>query len=163
MVANAISGIHCRRRTAGNYLFIDFCSEKPTQVLTIHPSYIRLIVFSIGITALLLAVDSLQDSLIYKWSWILIIYFTFLSAINFQFINFALKKNGGNIVPYYFGSMTVRFLVSILIVFLVIYIDRENSISFAINFIILYLLFLGFEIFWLIKRIESNEEDVHHE
>lgn len=71
-------------------------------------------------------------------------------------LNFAVKKNKGNIMLYFFGSMIFRFFLSIILAFIVIYLDRSHSIIFAINFIVLYLLFLGFEIFAIITKLAPD-------
>ena len=47
--------------------------------------------------------------------------------------------------------MVVRFLLSIVLVFVVIMVDRTNAAVSAINFVILYFLYLGYEVMSMIK------------
>jgi hypothetical protein len=56
----------------------------------------------------------------------------------------------------FFSAMMLRLFVSIIIAVIIIYFDRANSTIFALNFLILYLLYLGFEIYYLISILQPR-------
>lgn len=117
----------------------------------------------LGLTAILLAaiyaVKHFNPAIIYDYAIYFLIYFFFLSLLNHQFIRFALKNKGGDFTSFYYVSMLIRFFLSITIIFIVIYLDKENRIAAAINFIVLYFAYLAFEIIWLLKKLNFDSKE----
>ena len=106
--------------------------------------------------AILLIVNHFQPSLIYSYTFYFLIYFFFLSLISHQFINFALKNKEGDFTSFYYLSMLIRFFLSIIIIFIVIYLDREHAVVASLNFLVIYFIYLAFEVVALIKSLKSN-------
>ncbi len=113
-----------------------------------------------GLTLILLAVvliiKHFEPSLIYTYTLYFLIYFFFLSLLNHQFIRFALKNTEGDFTSFYFVSMLIRFFLSITIIFVIIYVDRGNAVVASLNFLILYFIYLAFEVVALVKSLNSN-------
>lgn len=113
-----------------------------------------------GLTFILLAVvliiEHFHSSLIYNYTTYFLIYFFFLSLLNHQFINFAVKNKDGDFTSFYYVSMLIRFFLSIIIIFVIIYVDRENAIVASLNFLILYFIYLAFEVVALVNSLKSN-------
>ncbi len=90
----------------------------------------------------------------YDYQWLLVFYFFILTMVSLMIVERTAKKNMDNVSKGFFGAMMLRFFLSIIIALVVIYFDREGAIVFALNFIILYLLYLGFEIYYLINNLQ---------
>lgn len=120
--------------------------------------------FSILLVGAALLVHDSNPSLVYRHTWLFIIYFYFLSAITLSLLNFAVAKNKGNFALFFFGSMIVRFFLSIIIVFIIMFVDRQNLVIIATNFVIAYLLFLGLDIFLVAasaNRHPQKDQDIN--
>lgn len=115
--------------------------------MTLKKSLILLTIFTGIISGIFFLVDGSRMLLVYDRIWLFIIYFYFLSAIIFTLLNFAVAKNKGAYALFFFGSMIVRFFLSIIFVFIIMFVDRLNMVTIGINFVILYLLFLGLDIY----------------
>lgn len=133
--------------------------KKFAQIVKKHSFVIALLGLTIFLLAVVYAVRQFYPAIIYDYTIYFLIYFFFLSLLNHQFIRFALKNKGGEFTSFYFVSMLIRFFLSIIIIFVVIYVDRENRITAAISFMILYFAYLAFEIIWLLKKININSKE----
>lgn len=91
---------------------------------------------------------------LYDYQWLLVFYFFILTMISLIIVEKTAKKDLDNVSKGFFGAMMLRFFLSIIIALVVIYFDREGAMVFAVNFIILYLLYLGFEIYYLINNLQ---------
>lgn len=115
----------------------------------------------VGLTLILLAVvfavKHFLPLLIYDYTIYFLIYFFFLSLLSYQFIRFALKNKGGEVTTFYFLSMVVRFFLSVIIIFVLIYVDRENAVVASLNFLVLYFIYLAFEVISLVLTIKRND------
>lgn len=61
-------------------------------------------------------------------------------------------------VMIYFGTAAVRLFISAGLALLLIMIDRSNIIAFVANFMGLYLLYLGFEIYAILSIFRKHSE-----
>ena len=66
------------------------------------------------------------------------------------------KKNQDRFLAVYFSAMIGRLFISIIFAAIFILTDRAHVFNFAINFLILYLLFLGFEIYGIMTNLRHN-------
>lgn len=66
------------------------------------------------------------------------------------------RKNPENFLAVYFSAMIGRLFISIIFATVFILTDRAHVFNFAINFLILYLLFLGFEIYGIITNLRHH-------
>lgn len=69
-------------------------------------------------------------------------------------------QNGKRFVSAYMISRTVKILSCLLFLFLYIFLNKEDSIRFAIAFMVIYFLFAIFEIVVLKKENESKSTAV---
>lgn len=93
---------------------------------------------------------------IYDYQWLLVFYFFMLTLISLMIVERTAEKNMDNVSKGFFLAMMLRFFLSIIIALVVIYFDRIGAIVFAVNFIILYLLYLGFEIYYLVNNLHLS-------
>jgi hypothetical protein len=108
--------------------------------------------------AVILFVKYLQESWIYQHILLLTGLFFLLSLVNLGVVNLGYRRKEASIANYYLISTIVRLFVSVIIALLFIYFDRENSIIFAVNFIVLYLIFLGFDISATLTKLAAQSE-----
>lgn len=118
-------------------------------------SLLSLTAFSILLVVVSYLIKSISEGFIYSNIIYFIIYYYFLSVINLSFINFAIAKNKGNFILYYLASMVVRLFLSFIVAFLFMYIDRDHMVVIGVNFIVLHLLFLGLELFFVITKVKK--------
>jgi len=112
--------------------------------------------FTLIVGVLQVIVGKFKMEWMYGFQWFLVLYFFILTLISLMIVERTARKNIDNLSKGFFGAMMLRFFLSIIIALIVIYLDRENAIIFSVNFIILYLLYLGFEIYYLVKNLQPR-------
>jgi len=110
--------------------------------------------FTLIVGAILFLIGKFKTEWIYEYQWLLVLYFFVLTLISLMIVEKTAKKDVDQISKGFFGAMMLRFFLSIILALVVIYFDRDGASVFAVNFIILYLLYLGFEIFYLINHLQ---------
>ncbi len=94
--------------------------------------------------------------LLYTYQWYLLLYFYLITVLSIVIIEKTTQKDAEKLAKGFFSAMMLRLFVSVIIAIIIIYIDRVNSTIFALNFLILYLLYLGFEIYYLISILQPR-------
>lgn len=63
------------------------------------------------------------------------------------------------------AGMGIRFFLSLIFIFIAVFVLQDNIVSFVLNFFILYLLYTSFEIYFLLcnLRPDSKKDEVHCE
>ena len=115
--------------------------------------------FGLFLIFISISIKQIKPEWIYNLYIWLIGYFITITFASLVVVDKAIEKDPENIARNYFGAMIFRLFVSLIIALLFIYFDRENSIVFAGNFIILYLMFLGFEIYALMANLQAHSEE----
>jgi len=108
-------------------------------------------------------VYQLNAGLLYTHQWYLLLYFYLITVLSIVIIEKTTQKDAEKLAKGFFSAMMLRLFVSVIIAIIIIYFDRVNSTIFALNFLILYLLYLGFEIYYLISILQprlSSERQV---
>ena len=118
-----------------------------------HWSFYR---FSIIVFTAVFALTFLVPQLIYHQVWIILVFFFLLTLASLIIIEKITKKNPKNFLAVYFSAMIARLFISIIFATVFILTDRENVFNFSINFLFLYLLFLGFEIYGIITNLRHH-------
>ena len=67
-------------------------------------------------------------------------------------------KNKADFHIYYMGSMTIRMLASMFFLLAFLLYMSENQIVFAINFLITYFAYTGFEIYYLLTNLRPDSK-----
>ncbi len=112
--------------------------------------------FTVLIGFIIYMTGRFKSDWLYDYQWFLVAYFYIITMISLIVIELTARKKAENISKGFFGAMMVRLFVSIILALLIIYFDRENSTVFAVNFILLYLLYLGFEIYYLLTNLQPR-------
>jgi hypothetical protein len=101
-------------------------------------------------------VYQLNAGLLYSHQWYLLLYFYLITFLSLAVIEKTTHRDAEKLAKGFFTAMMLRLFVSVIIAIVIIYYDRVNSTIFAMNFLILYLLYLGFEIYYLISILQPR-------
>ena len=80
---------------------------------------------------------------------------TLLTGLLTQYL---LKISKENSVPILLGSSLIRLLASLGFVFVILWSSTENILWFVVDFFIIYLLYLLFDIYTLITNLQPHSE-----
>lgn len=124
------------------------------------PSWIQALLkvsyFTIFLILVILGLKWLNTAVISQWAWIMTAFFYLITAGGIILILMKTTENIELFARYYIIVMILRLLLAILFVAAGLYLDIENKVIFVSNFLALYLLFLGFEIYYLITNLHSR-------
>jgi len=119
--------------------------------------------FSLVVFTAVFILTFLVPQYIYHQVWIILVFFFLLTLASLVIIEKFTNKNSKNFLGIYFTAMIARLFISIMFATIFILTDRSHVFNFAINFLFLYLLFLGFEIYGIITNLrhhfKSGSED----
>ncbi|QHT69027.1 hypothetical protein GXP67_21435 [Rhodocytophaga rosea] len=119
---------------------------------------LKLLGFTAVIAAGLYIAEKTIPAYVHPEKWTLLIFFVALSLISHRITQRGVQKNKDNLVLYYFSTMLLRLVVSIGVLVYYMYTKTPDIFLLVINFFILYLLFVGFEINWLLTNLRRNSE-----
>jgi hypothetical protein len=88
--------------------------------------------------------------------WIIVGFFILLTLASLYVIEKMTRKKGDNFLAVYFSAMVGRLFISIIFAAIFILTDRSHVFNFSINFLVLYLLFLGFEIYGIMTNLRHH-------
>ncbi len=91
--------------------------------------------------------------------WVMLAFFLIVALISHYITEIGVRKRKDNIVNYYFSTMLLRLLLSIAFIGFFVYSKAEDIFLFVANFFILYLLYVGFEIYWLLTNLRRNSKN----
>ena len=64
--------------------------------------------------------------------------------------------NPDNFSAVYFSAIIIRLFISVIFAAILVLTDREHVFAFSTNFLVLYLLFLGFEINGIMTNLHNH-------
>lgn len=79
--------------------------------------------------------------------WLIYAFFLAIAFLNYQLMKGAFENNREKFITYFMASVVVRLILSLLFLGTFVFTKVENLQLFAINFFVLYLCALVFEIF----------------
>jgi hypothetical protein len=88
--------------------------------------------------------------------WKIISFFLILTWLTGIFSNYLLEISKENSVNILLGAIGIRFLGSIGFIAIMLMLGQENLILFVINFFVIYLFYLLFDIYTLIANLRPN-------
>ena len=118
--------------------------------------FFRLIVFTAVLAAVFFLLDYFESGLLHEHIWRFLAFFSIQGYMTSRIIFLGAERSNGYIIPYYFVAMSLRFFCSVFVAFLFLYLGVENRLAFALNFFMLYLCFLWFEISLLLTNLRQN-------
>lgn len=112
-------------------------------------------------TLILLAIIFLAPLLVsiplfHTLKWVLIIFFVASSYISRQITHFGLEERNEKFPAYYLTSTVIRMVLSLIFLFVFVYLKIENLFLFVANFLAFYFFYVGFEIYYLFGNLRPN-------
>jgi hypothetical protein len=117
---------------------------------------VRLFLFILILAAAILGIDQAVTSLVHPLAWWILGFFTVITLAGHWFIQKGLHQYKDAFMSIYLGVLGFRFLLSLLFIGIFIYKRIPEMLTFVINFFVLYLLFLGFEIYGVLGNLRRN-------
>ena len=117
----------------------------------LHVSY-----FTSGIILIAFLLNALYKPFLSDWTGYMIAFFFIITLLGIGIIAMKFIADAESFVKYYFLVMVGRLLLGVIFVTIGLYVLNENKVIFVANFLILYLLYLGFEIFYIIAKFQSR-------
>ena len=118
----------------------------------------RKLLFLFSVTSIVLFLLQFIKSipLIHPRIWEIQIFFfcTFLIAIRINQIG--LSRPAKQFHIFYFASMTIRFFLAAIYLFLMVLNTKYQIVTFICDFIVMYLLYTWFEIYFLIHNLRTD-------
>ena len=92
------------------------------------------------------------DQLLHAYVWYLLGFMIAVTATAYYVTRLGVNYDPDNFQLYHFASMGFRMLLSIFVIFLYIYFNKEGRLQFVFNFFALYFVFTAFEIYSLLAN-----------
>lgn len=120
------------------------------------PYLLKLLGFTLLLWAAVLTIRAVVSAAIDpRAEWILI-FFSLLTFLSLRMIETFSTPDGTSFMTIYFGTMVFRLFLSVTAASVFILTERENVLVFAVNFMVFYLLYLGFEIYTLFSILRDH-------
>lgn len=119
-------------------------------------SWLALFLYALALSFITFLTNTLAPTLVYPGAYFIIIFFLLLTLFTHYVTLQGLKHAPDKFALIYLGTMTFRLLISFGIILIVFLQDIPDRITFVINFAIVYLAFLIFEIYALLTTLRSN-------
>jgi hypothetical protein len=116
----------------------------------------KFIVLLVILTIVVYGLKTIYPNLIHPLIWVNQIYFSIAFGLTYLLSGFAIKKMPDKMHLFYMGAMAVRFLLSIMFIFISLLLIRSNQVAFALNFFVLYLIYSWFEIYLLLRNLRAD-------
>ena len=116
----------------------------------------QILIYTALVVITILIVKLLEPHWIYRHVWVIVIFLLLITMGTIQLTHLASKKLNKQFIQVYFAIMTIRLLISLAFALVFVIKDRENVLVFGLNFIILYLLYLGFEIYTILTNLRTH-------
>ncbi|WKN29994.1 hypothetical protein PZB74_13570 [Porifericola rhodea] len=119
-------------------------------------SWLALFLFALVVALLVFLVQQIVPIWVYHGAYYIVLFFLLLTLLTQYLTQMGLKHAPDKFAFVYLGTMTLRLIISIGIILIVLLQDIPDKITFVINFAIVYLAFLIFEIYALLTTLRSN-------
>ncbi|MFB9863237.1 hypothetical protein EFA69_04185 [Rufibacter immobilis] len=98
------------------------------------------------------------DKLIHSYIWYMLGFFVFMTGFAHYVSHLGVKQDVENLHVYFYASMGVRMVFSIIAIFVYRYFHEEQVMQFVFNFFALYFIYTGFEIYSLLSNLRRNSK-----
>ena len=121
------------------------------------PPYLRLSLFTLVVSLVIFFVYQLAPHLIYHDIEFLIAFFYALFLFTYFLISFSIKnKDAKSAVTINLAAVVIRLIACTVAAWFFMRNDPENSTLFITNFLIIYLFYLGFEIYSILSNLRPH-------
>jgi hypothetical protein len=117
---------------------------------------VRLVLFTTAIAAVMFGADQLADPWVHPLAWWVLAFYFVLTVLGERLIQKGIRQNRDNFMGTYMAVIGIRFLLSAVFIGIFIYRRTPDLRIFVTNFFVLYLLFLGFEIWGVLGNLRRD-------
>jgi hypothetical protein len=89
------------------------------------------------------------------WTYLLLFYVS-LSVLLHRLMSFVKEPKSAQFTVFYMGFLTAKLLVSLTFVGVMLYYNVPDRETFVITFLVLYLVYTGFEIYGLTRKLRRD-------
>ena len=127
------------------------------NVNKVAPPYLRLSLFTMSVSLVIFLVYKLYPEIVYHDIEFLMAFFYAIFLFTYFLISLAIRnKDPKNAVVINLVAVVVRLIACIVSAWYFLRNDPENSTVFVTNFFIIYLFYLGFEIYSILSNLRPH-------
>lgn len=125
-------------------------------MLETKKSWLALFLYALVLSFITFLTKTMAPAMVYQGAYFIIIFFLLLTLFTHYITLQGLKHAPDKFALVYLGTMTFRLLMSLGIILIAFLQEIPDRITFVVNFAIVYLAFLIFEIYALLTTLRSN-------
>ncbi|MBC7570852.1 MAG: hypothetical protein H7319_14115 [Spirosoma sp.] len=92
------------------------------------------------------------------WKTLLVFYLS-VSFLTHRLVGTGLQDNPDRFIPMYMAATVSRFILALLFVGFSLWQGIENRRAFILDFLVLYIVYLGFEIWGFTRKLRPNSKN----
>ena len=122
-----------------------------------RPPYLRLTLFTLALAMVIQGVKYYQPQWVYPNVFFILAFFMFIFLLSYFVIQLSFSQiNPKKSVTLHLTAVIVRLILCVFSAFIFLKIDPEYSGLFVTNFLMVYLFYLGFEIYSLLSNLRPD-------
>jgi hypothetical protein len=114
------------------------------------------LVLCLLVSSALFILKYFYPEIIHTRVWIIQLYFFLAFGLTYLLAAKVMKNMPEQMHIYYLGAMAVRFILSILFIFICLIASADDPVVFAMDFFIIYLVYSWFEIYLLLRNLRAD-------
>ncbi|WKN41066.1 hypothetical protein [Tunicatimonas pelagia] len=118
----------------------------------------QLVVLALALAVIIFVLQHLQVPYLHPTAIYWVPFFLIINGLASLVTLRSLQKDQQQMILTYLATTVFRLLISVAIIFFALMQDVPHRITFVINFAVLYLAFLGFEIYGLLTNLRAHLE-----
>lgn len=88
------------------------------------------------------------------YPYLLIVFFYVSTSLLHLMLSRSSSGNPQQFIRMFIASITIKFMVYLMIIILFLFINRKDAVPFIVSFLILYLIFTSFEVIKLYRQLK---------
>jgi len=130
---------------------------KSGQKEIISPPYLKMTMFTLAISAIVYTIKYFKPSVIYPQIEFVLAFFLALFLLSYFLMSLSIKESTPKkAVILNMAAVIFRLIACSIAAFVFVKNDPENHKVFVVNFMLIYLFYLGFEIYSILSNLRPN-------
>ncbi len=123
----------------------------------ISPPYLRLTLFTVALSLLIFTAYQYKPELIYPGIKFVMAFYYAIFLLSYYLIHLSYRNTDGKqAVILNLAAVVIRLVACIIAAFFFMKFDPENTKLFSTNFLVIYLFYLGFEIYSILSNLRPH-------
>ncbi len=123
----------------------------------ISPPYLRLTIFTVVISLLIWFLYYQYPHLIYPGIRFIMAFYYAIFLLSYYLIHLSFRNTDGKqAVTLNLAAVVIRLILCIIAAFIFMKLDPQNTKLFTTNFLVIYLFYLGFEIYSILSNLRPH-------